>query len=183
MPDQSIQKRQDDFSFLWILLILMVTATLYILSPQEMAKEYHFDALFAAVIGLIFIYTSFEKLKRTLNAKKWSSTSATLIEKEVLTLHDSKLPLYFPYIRYHFDVDGQNYVSRRIAFYKIVEETPQAIEDFIEELTSDSLKAHYNPRYPEQSVLIPTLPPLRILFWSILFLLGTISIGLACYVI
>ncbi len=182
MTDQSIQKRQDDFSFLWILLILMLTATLYILSPQEMAIEYHFDALFAVVIGLIFIYTSFEKLKRTLNAKKWSCTSAKLIEKEILSLHDSKLTLYFPYIKYHFEVEGQNYISRRIAFYKIIEDSPQAIEDFIEELKPGSLRVYYNPDHPEQSVLVPTLPPFRMFLWSALFLLGIFSIGLACYI-
>ena len=164
--------------------IALLPLTLIIFLPYEFQQKIHFDIFVLIIIGVISLYLSLKKLSSVNRALKWNKIRGTLVYQKVKCDNPHAQEMvrsYYPYIKYEYEVKGKLYTSDNVAFYRELNDTKDETQEYIKTLSQPFLNVYFNPNKFEESVLVPSLPLHRKIFWYffVLFGISSIFIGLS----
>ena len=149
----------------------------------------NFSSIIPLGIGIPLVIISFVRWNQFDVTKKWNQTTGKVIYQKIgienphteaiytSSGHDLAR-LYFPYIKYSYEIKGKTYISDNIAFYRELKNDENDIKSLIKEITEPILTVYYDPVYIEKSTLIPKFPLHRKIFWYFIM-----SIGLSAIII
>lgn len=145
------------------------------------------DILIPIGIGIPFVIISFIRWKQFDISKQWKQTMGKVIYTKIgidnphtqavyNSNGDDLARLYFPHIKYSYEVEGKKYISENVAFYRELKTRKKAIKLFIQDLVEPTLIVYYNPKCRNESTLIAKFPLHRRIFWYFIMSIGLTSI-------
>lgn len=144
--------------------------------------------VFPLVIGLSLVTWSAVRFAPFIKAKKWKRTNALLekVEKEcsqVVGAYEA-IPYCYPVVKFRYVVAGREYMATRVSFEKrnvwrpeIEALTPERPPEWSSWKSGAVVCAFYNPRRPEEAVLVPFPSKKLRSHYAAIFLGGLLCIG------
>jgi hypothetical protein len=166
------QSNVDDKSLIWKIVLLFVPLSMLVFFPncfEECSKVFLF------IVGFVLIFLSAKKLLRSDVRKSWYKTQGEVLYHKAAIDNpyaSEHVRSYFPYIRYSYKVKNRLYKSDKVAEYRELKDYPEEIEYLINSISRPELNVYYNPKKPDQSLLIPNLPLHRLIYWIFLVMIG-----------
>ena len=138
-------------------------------------------------IGIPLLIISFKRWQQFDVTNKWIQTNGKLLYRKVAidnpntqAVYDSNghdlARLYFPYIKYSYEIKGKTHTSENVAFYRELKGNKDDINSLITKLVEPHLIVYYNPLKVEESTLIPKFPLHRKIFWYFIMSIGLTSV-------
>lgn len=109
-------------------------------------------AIPTVMLFLLFTYLLFKSLE----TKRWVSTEGKILSKEVDkgALKNNESHLYTANIKYSYNVNGKEFVSKRIFYGNwIAISTPFSAQETVKRYKKTNVTVYYNPNNPKESVL------------------------------
>jgi len=120
-----------------------------------------FFALVAVGLGGFFIVFSLRSRKKADQSQSWPTTGGQITAASVVTSQSvpdddgNTYPLYYPLVKYEYNLSGQDYTSDRISFgsRKTFKRHEQAVQEQARYPVGKAITVHYNPVNPGEAVL------------------------------
>ena len=140
-----------------------------------------FTALFVALIAIICTLAYFGgiwDIYKAWDSKAWKESKGRVLYFGVITSNEDDGPdTYHTTIKYSYIVDAQIYRSSEVSFLGMRAATKRNVEALVRHLKKpENLSVFYNPRKPQESVLLPGLSKGHILS-------GAYVSGVTCWVL
>jgi len=162
-----------------LLLFFVFAMILLLVMPLHGQEKYKIWELILFLIGLGLVFIAVKKLHILHQASSWEKTEAKVLHTEVKIDNPMAREFvwsYYPYIRYQYYVNRREYISDHVAFYRELRDNRSDVERYIKQLIKLRLYIYYDPRDPQKSIIVKTLPFSRKMFWYFFMLLGIGSI-------
>lgn len=113
--------------------------------------EYVGVSVLLAVLTFFLLWPAYQNARDSFSAQQWPSVVGKIVESQRSTSQNGSGRTSISYrFRYEYQVDGQNYSSRRYSFRYPSGDRSTGIE---RHRTGSAVTIHYNPDHPERSVI------------------------------
>ncbi len=112
-------------------------------------------ALFIGGLGIFLIIHSQRSKRKAMQSQSWPVVKGIITETNVRSHEHDETVRYVPVVRYAYEVNGQRYEGKKIAFGSEMEfPSRHKAEDYLAEYPVDAeVSVFYNPDAPSEAVL------------------------------